>query len=244
MRRVTLALIVSAAAVAGCERRTTEETKPDVPGSKDAGRNEVASIDLTNEDRRIRAYDAAFVKEQITRNPDYRQLRQIGYWCRRNRATIIPWLIEKLEDRTFAGLNNYADLTIPAREVLGDMRYHGHGPEVRDDLFTVAGRASFLLKESTGKGFDDQLRKRVLEDFGVVRPVGQLAHSTGLWFIALLLRKPEQSLSAWDLTRVISRTPRTARSLHAPDAVDDDVADVVRPPQPGVVARPSPANTG
>ena len=48
------------------------------------------------------------------------------------------------------------------------MKFYGHGWVVNDDLFTVAGRASWLLRDITG------------EQFGSVKPSSTKAESFAL----------------------------------------------------------------
>ena len=101
------------------------------------------------------AWTKAEVLHRIKADPDYDQLRLAEYWCVNNRAQIIPDLIELLNDRSEPGLTNSADLIIPERLNTGEIKFYGHGGIVNDDLFTVAGRASWLLKEITGRQMDD-----------------------------------------------------------------------------------------
>jgi hypothetical protein len=59
---------------------------------------------------------------------------------------LVWMLVPALRDPTFVGLRNSADTYVWGRE----MPSYGHGMFVEDDLFTRAGRASWLLKEATG----------------------------------------------------------------------------------------------
>jgi hypothetical protein len=56
-------------------------------------------------------------------------------------------LLPELRDPSFVGFRDEEDLTVEGR----DIPLHGHRRIVRDDLFTRAGRASWLLKEVTGR---------------------------------------------------------------------------------------------
>jgi hypothetical protein len=58
-------------------------------------------------------------------------------------------LLDRLAERREVGLVNTADLIIWSRIELGDLPFMGHGYNVKDDLFTVAGRANWILSEST-----------------------------------------------------------------------------------------------
>ncbi len=108
---------------------------------------------LFREEKRaeILAWSKDAVLRRIIDDPDYKFLFQAQYWCTRNRTQIIPELIKLLKDRREPGLINTADLIIAERIDSGDLKFWGHGGVVQDDLFTVAGRASWLLKEITGK---------------------------------------------------------------------------------------------
>ena len=55
-------------------------------------------------------------------------------------------LLPALRDPSFVGLENAGDISVEGR----NMPLHDHGTIVRDDLFTRAGRASWLLKKLTG----------------------------------------------------------------------------------------------
>jgi hypothetical protein len=103
------------------------------------------------ESQRALVWTTAEVLQRIKTDPNYHQLRLAEYWCVNNRAVIIPDLIELLKDRSEPGLTNSADLIIPERLNTGEIKFYGHGGIVNDDLFTVAGRASWLLKEITGR---------------------------------------------------------------------------------------------
>ena len=101
----------------------------------------------------ILAWDQDYVIEQITRGDDYRVLRNIRFWCAYNGRTIIPPLIDLLTDPTVVGLRNSADLIIFERIESGDLKFYGHGRIVEDDIFSIAGRASWYLNSIAGKKF-------------------------------------------------------------------------------------------
>jgi hypothetical protein len=56
-------------------------------------------------------------------------------------------LLPALRDPAYVGLRNAGDVVVVGR----DMASPGHGMIVEDDLFRSAGRASWLLKEVTGR---------------------------------------------------------------------------------------------
>ncbi len=101
--------------------------------------------------RKVIAYDLGLARQQIVKSKDFQHLFRIRFWCGENPSTVIPWLIEKLEDKSFVGLDNSADLIIFERIMTNDLHFYGHGWVVDDDLFTVAGRVSWLLRSVTGE---------------------------------------------------------------------------------------------
>ncbi len=84
------------------------------------------------------------------------QLLNAKAWALENYRQAFPYLILGLTDTSFVGLSNSADLIIPGREK--EQTFYGHGGILHDDLFTVAGRAAFILSDMTG------------EDIAVVKP--------------------------------------------------------------------------
>jgi hypothetical protein len=108
--------------------------------------------------KQVLADDLASAKKRIVTSKDYGELFRMRFWCGENHSEIIPWLIDSLENRTFVGFEKPHDLIIFERIQTKDLQFQGHGPVSRDDLFTVAGRASWFLKAVTG------------EDFGSVKP--------------------------------------------------------------------------
>ncbi len=86
----------------------------------------------------------------ITTKTDYRGIRIAEMYGYKNPYKFIGALIPMLKDTSFVGLTNSADLIIYDRLNSGDLRFYGHGGVVRDDLFTVTGRANHLLSKITG----------------------------------------------------------------------------------------------
>jgi trehalose-6-phosphate synthase len=62
-------------------------------------------------------------------------------------------LIARLSDKRKIGLNNTADLIIGDRIGTGDLKFYGHGSWISEDVFTIAGRASWILNQLTGENF-------------------------------------------------------------------------------------------
>lgn len=105
---------------------------------------------------------------------DLRQARwfssvmSIKSWCIENYRIAFPYLIAMLSDKKKVGLTNTADLIIWDRMGTGDLQFYGHGGCVNEDLFTVAGRASWILNEITGEHFavvHGNLSKQQAEEF-------------------------------------------------------------------------------
>ncbi|MCD4793047.1 MAG: hypothetical protein K8R54_07445 [Bacteroidales bacterium] len=79
-------------------------------------------------------------------------------WCKANYEVAFPRLIKRLTDKTEIGLNPYVDLYISKRSETGSMPYIGStggkpGIHINEDIFTIAGRASWILNEITGENF-------------------------------------------------------------------------------------------
>ena len=74
-------------------------------------------------------------------------------WCVDHYAEAFPHLIQRLGFKQKIGLVNSADLIIVYRLTTGDMQYYGHGGILSEDLFTPAGRASYILNSITGEHF-------------------------------------------------------------------------------------------
>ncbi|GAB2842976.1 hypothetical protein [Ferruginibacter profundus] len=74
-------------------------------------------------------------------------------WCIKNYQVAFPYLVARLSDKRKIGLNNTADLIIWDRIGSGDLTFYGHGGCITEDVFTVAGRASWILNQLTGENF-------------------------------------------------------------------------------------------
>jgi len=93
------------------------------------------------------------VLRNLTSDKDFWKVAKARYWCSKNAPDFIPDLIKLLENPTVVGLQGYADLIIWERIVSKDLPFYGHGWVVPDDLFSIAGRASWILSEITGQRF-------------------------------------------------------------------------------------------
>jgi hypothetical protein len=74
-------------------------------------------------------------------------------WCIKNYREAFPHLVARLSAKKKIGLTITADLIIPDRLATNELKFYGHGGMIREDLFTVAGRASWILNEITGESF-------------------------------------------------------------------------------------------
>ncbi len=74
-------------------------------------------------------------------------------WCLNNFEIAFPNLVTRLSMKKKIGLENSADLLIWDRIRTGDLKFYGHGGGMNEDIFTIAGRASWILNELTGEKF-------------------------------------------------------------------------------------------
>ena len=74
-------------------------------------------------------------------------------WCLKNYNQAFPFLVARLSVKSKVGLENTADLIIWERIESGDLKFYGHGGGMQEDIFTIAGRSSWILNELTGEEF-------------------------------------------------------------------------------------------
>jgi hypothetical protein len=88
--------------------------------------------------------EPSYVKNALE-DPDMRwlELARSGLVCR---PDLLSLLLPALRDPAFVGLKDAGGISVEGR----NMPVHENGTIVREDLFTRAGRASWLLKEVTG----------------------------------------------------------------------------------------------
>jgi hypothetical protein len=124
----------------------------------------------TDQERdKVLSLELALVKQRIATSKDFEDLFRIRFWCGENPEKIIPWLIEKTDDGSFVGLENSADLIIWERIESKDLKFYGHGWVVEDDLFTVAGRASWLLRDVAGERFGSVKPKSTKDELSTLK---------------------------------------------------------------------------
>lgn len=102
-------------------------------------------------------YGAAYgLKDALAALDTAKQFHNIciaNSWCLDHYEVVFPYLVVRLGEKRKVGLENSADLIIWDRLGTGDLESYGHGGSVDEDLFTVAGRASWILGEITGEDF-------------------------------------------------------------------------------------------
>lgn len=111
----------------------------------------------------------AFMLERIDKDPNYGSVEIIKYWSALHYESLIPELIFRITYTEMVGLKNYRDIIIWDRVDSGDMVLTGPGAEIIDDLFSVAGRANYLLKNLTGEDFGDVGMSSSVEERLVIR---------------------------------------------------------------------------
>lgn len=93
------------------------------------------------------------VLDIIDAEMDFWKLCAAKTWCFAHPSEVFPHLIYRLPNKTKIGLVNSADLIIWDRIMTGELKFYGHGGGMQEDIFTVAGRASWILNWMTGEHF-------------------------------------------------------------------------------------------
>lgn len=91
--------------------------------------------------------------QTIDNKQDLGKLQSAKSWCRKHYHEAFPYLVARLSDKRKVGLKNTADLIIWERNMTGDLKFYGHGGSINEDIFTIAGRASWILNSITGENF-------------------------------------------------------------------------------------------
>ncbi len=106
--------------------------------------------------RDIRNYRIDQVRDFIYREKDYEKVFRCPFWIAMDSArfcTMIPELVNALKDTTYIGLTNANDVNIWCREKTGQLKQNSLNYQIDDDIFKVAGRASWILKRLTKNEF-------------------------------------------------------------------------------------------
>lgn len=119
-------------------------------------------------------------KESLLRaletDKDFWKVAKARYWCMKNAPEVVPDLVRLVENPKVVGLEGYFDLIIWERVQSKDLPFYGHGWVVPDDLFSVAGRASWILREITGQQFNAVSMKSTPEE------LKQLSATWATWY--------------------------------------------------------------
>ena len=118
----------------------------------------------SDEKENILSQSKETILKNLTLDKDFWKIAKARYWAVKNAPEVIPDLIEMVKNSAFVGLKGQADLIIWERIESGDLKFYGHGWVVADDLFRVAGRASWVLSESTGQRFGVVMPKSTPEE--------------------------------------------------------------------------------
>ncbi len=113
-------------------------------------------------------FDLKKALEIIDSATQFSEIRSAKSWCINNYSKAFPYLVARLSDKRKIGLENTADLIIWDRIQTGDLKFDGHGGGIDEDIFTVAGRASWILNQLTGENFavvHGNLTEEQSEDF-------------------------------------------------------------------------------
>lgn len=129
-----------------------------------------------DEKEQILSQSKEAILRNLTSDKDFWKVAKARYWCAKNASEVIPDLIKLLENPKVVGLKGYADLIIWERIESKDLPFYGHGWVVPDDLFSIAGRASWILAEITGQRFGKVTPKSTSEE------LKQLCEAWANWY--------------------------------------------------------------
>ena len=87
--------------------------------------------------------------DSLINGSNYSNIRFAEVFGYANVDVLTRELINLLEDTTFVGLSNSADLVYSERVNSGYLKFYGHGCFLFDDIFTVCGRANHVLYKIT-----------------------------------------------------------------------------------------------
>lgn len=80
-------------------------------------------------------------------------LLMVGANSHKEDKSLLKGLISQLTNKSKVGLKSTSRLIIWERITSGEIQFEGKGYQVSDDLFTVAGRANWVLRNLTKKNF-------------------------------------------------------------------------------------------
>ena len=129
-----------------------------------------------NEKKQILSQSKESLLSALETDKDFWKVAKARYWCMKNAPEVIPDLIKLVANPKVVGLESYFDLIIWERIQSKDLPFFGHGWIVPDDLFSVAGRASWILREITGQQFNAVSMKSTPEE------LKQLSETWAKWY--------------------------------------------------------------
>jgi len=129
------------------------ETKAMVKARKEIRATYERVVRHPEDKKTIESFTVETAIKGILSDKNFDTLFHIRFWAADNQQLIIPHLINLIDNPKEVGLTNSADVIIWDRIQKGDLEYWGHGWVVPDDIFTVSGRASWLLRDITGEDF-------------------------------------------------------------------------------------------
>lgn len=93
-------------------------------------------------------------------------LLMVGANQNKQNKDLLKGLVSQLTNRTKSNLKATSMLIVWERISSGEIMFEGKGYQVEDDLFTVAGRANWMLRNLTGKNFGHVKLKTTEEELG------------------------------------------------------------------------------
>jgi hypothetical protein len=134
------------------------------------------SLYEANEKKQILSQSKESLLKALETDKDFWKVAKARYWCMKRAPEVIPDLIKLIENPKVVGLEGYFDLIIWERVQSKDLPFYGHGWIVPDDLFSVAGRASWILREITGQQFNAVSMKSTPKE------LNQLSETWAKWY--------------------------------------------------------------
>jgi hypothetical protein len=121
----------------------------------------------------VKVISLSFALNIIDKDRNFCNLYGALVWCKANYRDAFPELIKRLTDTVNVGLEHYTDLNVLGREEFnnGNSISTGQKPGivVNEDIFTVAGRASWILNSITGENFASVRHNSTPEKLEVIK---------------------------------------------------------------------------
>ena len=130
----------------------------------------------------------------------------LGANQKKDDAALLRGLVQQVTDKTDVTLKHTSRLIIWERIMSGDIFFEGKGLQVDDDLYTVAGRANWVLRTITGKRF------------GIVRPKlspDDLAQIQARWMKYLNSEPVEETPERYPSDKKGLEELRSPEAIHA-----------------------------